>query len=104
MSLHLLNPDIGRRPVQCRDKFLVGICNIVARASFSQRRAYFRRWRFLVSQHQTILQAIRAGPGRRRRAALWAWRRVAEFKIDRRRWRQEVQQDALSLFVRSEPI
>ena len=35
----------------CRDKFLIGLCNIVARASFGYRRAQFRKWRFLVSQH-----------------------------------------------------
>ena len=35
----------------CRDKFLIGLCNIVARTSSSYRRTQFRKWRFLVSKH-----------------------------------------------------
>jgi len=42
----------GLSPMKCRDKFLIGICNIVARASTSYRRAQFRQWSHLVMRHQ----------------------------------------------------
>ena len=45
----------GLSPVKCRDKFLVGLCNVVARTCFDYRRSHFRRWHFLVSCHQVLV-------------------------------------------------